>query len=113
MLSIIGTYQNGYLKLEDDYTTVNLVKVIVTFLEEVQEIKETINPKDKIIDSHDEISMSYAPTEIDFNNKRYILNSPLRCLFEKEEDYFIIQSEMLDIIGTGETKEDAELAFKQ
>ena len=33
--------------------------------------------------------------------------------FEKEEDYFIIQSEMLDIIGTGETKEAAELSFKQ
>ena len=57
--------------------------------------------------------MTYAPTEIDFNNKKYILNFPLRCLFGKEEDYFIIQSEMLDIIGTGETKEDAELSFKQ
>lgn len=36
MLSIVGTYQNGYLKLDKDYTTNNPVKVIVTFLEEVQ-----------------------------------------------------------------------------
>ncbi len=36
MLSIVGTYQNGYLKLEKDYATINPVKVIVTFLEEVQ-----------------------------------------------------------------------------
>ena len=36
MLSIVGTYQNGYLKLDKDYITNNPVKVIVTFLEEVQ-----------------------------------------------------------------------------
>lgn len=36
MLSIVGTYQNGYLKLDKDYSSVNPVKVIVTFLEEVQ-----------------------------------------------------------------------------
>ena len=36
MLSIVGTYQNGYLKLDKEYSTENPVKVIVTFLEEVQ-----------------------------------------------------------------------------
>lgn len=36
MLSIVGTYQNGYLKLDKDFSTKNPVKVIVTFLEEVQ-----------------------------------------------------------------------------
>lgn len=40
MLSIIGTYQNGHLKLDKDYLTINPVKVIVTFLEEVQSISE-------------------------------------------------------------------------
>ena len=40
MLSIVGTYQNGYLKLDKDYTTINPVKVIVTFLEEVQSQSE-------------------------------------------------------------------------
>ncbi|MDX2195002.1 MAG: hypothetical protein NW207_01175 [Cytophagales bacterium] len=36
MLSIVGTYQNGFIKLDKDYTTKNPVKVIVTFLEDVQ-----------------------------------------------------------------------------
>ena len=36
MLSIVGTYQNGHLKLDKDYSTQKPVKVIVTFLEEVE-----------------------------------------------------------------------------
>jgi len=36
MLSIVGTYQNGNLKLDKDYTAKNPVKVIVTFLEEIE-----------------------------------------------------------------------------
>ena len=40
MLSIVGIYQNGYLKLDKDYTSQNPVRVIVTFLEEVQSKSE-------------------------------------------------------------------------
>jgi len=40
MLSIVGTYQNGNLKLDKDYLTDNPVKVIVTFLEEVQSVSD-------------------------------------------------------------------------
>ena len=40
MLSIVGTYQNGHLKLDKDYSTINPVKVIITFLEEVQSNSE-------------------------------------------------------------------------
>ena len=36
MVSLLGVYQNGYLKLDKDYPTSAPVKVIVTFLEEVQ-----------------------------------------------------------------------------
>ena len=42
MLSIVGTYQNGYLKLEKDYSNNSPVKVIVTFLEEVQSTSENV-----------------------------------------------------------------------
>ncbi len=35
MLSIVGTYQNGYLKLDKDYSTNTPVKVIITFLEDI------------------------------------------------------------------------------
>ena len=40
MLSIVGTYQNGYVKFDKDYSTINPVKVIVTFIEEVQSNSE-------------------------------------------------------------------------
>ena len=36
MVSVEGTYQNGYLKLDKDYSTNNPVKVIVTFLEDTR-----------------------------------------------------------------------------
>ena len=40
MLTLVGTYINGYLKLYKEYTTEQPVKVIVTFLEEVQNNSE-------------------------------------------------------------------------
>ena len=36
MVAVVGTYQNGYVKLDKDYSSNNPVKVIVTFLEDVQ-----------------------------------------------------------------------------
>lgn len=40
MIAVIGTYQNGYVKLDKDYLTNNPVKVIITFLEDVQSYSE-------------------------------------------------------------------------
>ncbi len=36
MVALVGTYQNGYVKLDKDYLSNNPVKVIITFLEDVQ-----------------------------------------------------------------------------
>ncbi len=36
MLTAVGTYQNGFVKLDKDYSTKNPIKVIITFLEEVE-----------------------------------------------------------------------------
>ena len=58
-------------------------------------------------------TISYSPSVIVHNDISYILNFPLRCLLEKEEDYYLIQSELLDIVGTGETEEEAELSFAE
>jgi hypothetical protein len=60
-----------------------------------------------------QLSLSYSPETISINNKKYTLNYPLRCLFEKEEDYYIINNEQLDIIGTGLSREDAETNFSE
>ena len=40
MLAVVGTYQNGYVKLDKDYTSDNPVKIIITFLEEVESKNE-------------------------------------------------------------------------
>jgi hypothetical protein len=40
MLSIAGTYQNGYVKLDRDYPTNTPVKVIVTFTEDKESTSE-------------------------------------------------------------------------
>ncbi|MCF0054391.1 hypothetical protein [Dyadobacter sp. CY356] len=36
MVTVVGTYQNGYVKLDNDFPSDNPVKVIVTFLENVE-----------------------------------------------------------------------------
>ena len=36
MLTAVGTFQNGFVKLDKDYSTENPIKVIITFLEDVE-----------------------------------------------------------------------------
>ncbi|GLU54533.1 hypothetical protein [Dyadobacter frigoris] len=36
MVAVVGTYQNGYVKLDNDFPSDNPVKVLVTFLEDVE-----------------------------------------------------------------------------
>jgi predicted RNase H-like HicB family nuclease len=55
----------------------------------------------------------FATDSISFGKKTYVLAFPLRCKLEKEDDYFIIQSEMLDIVGTGKTIDEAENNFSE
>ncbi len=57
--------------------------------------------------------MNYQLTSLIFGNKIYNLRFPLRCKFENEEGFYTIQSELLDIIGTGETEDEAENTFGQ
>ncbi|MCW3107786.1 MAG: hypothetical protein JWQ09_2292 [Segetibacter sp.] len=56
---------------------------------------------------------SFVTDTIMFNNRTYNLSFPLRCKLEKEDDYFLIESEMLDIVGTGKTIDDAEKNFSE
>src|SRR5690606_623287 len=57
----------------------------------------TTYPKEKY-------SLEYSPKVIVHESTKYILKHPLRCLFEKEDDYFIIHAELLNLIGTGLTE---------
>ena len=63
--------------------------------------------------SGNKFSLEYAPVVIVAGTVKYFFKYPLRCLFEKENNYFIIQSEMLEVIGTGLTEDDAEKSFAE
>jgi len=56
-------------------------------------------------------AMEYAPVVIVCESSKYFLTKPLRCLFQSEDNYYVIQCELPDLIGTGETKDEAEEAF--
>ncbi len=85
----------------------------------VGKIRKTINSKGKIrqkvLDTYskEKFSLEYAPQEITSRGTKYILKYPLRCLFEKEDNYYVIHSEFLGIIGTGLTENDAEESFSE
>lgn len=42
MIAVFGTYQNGSIKLDKDYKSDNPVKVIVTFLEDIETESENM-----------------------------------------------------------------------
>jgi hypothetical protein len=81
----------------------------------IQISKRDGKTKRKIIDTYSgkKFSLEYAPDVIVTEARKYHLKHPLRCLFEKEDNYYIIQSEMLGIIGTGLTEDDAEKSFSE
>lgn len=58
-------------------------------------------------------SPGYNTDIIVHNNKAYILAFQLRCKLEKEDGYYVIESEMLDIVGTGKTLDEAEKNFSE
>lgn len=58
-------------------------------------------------------SIGYAPDKIIIDDMTYNLRYPLRTSFKKEDDYFVIQSEVYDIIGTGLTEVEAEKSFAE
>ena len=91
--------------VKEEYEAVAKVKVI----KRGNEIKRTT--KDIFDTKHGE--PGYATEIIVYNSISYILAFPLRCKLEKEDDYFVIQSEMLDLVGTGKTIDEAEINFSE
>lgn len=73
--------------------------------------KITRSTKDIFDTKHGE--PGYAFDTIVFEKVCYILAFPLRCKIEKEDGYYVIQSEMLDIAGTGKSIDEAEKNFAE
>lgn len=74
---------------------------------------EKVKNKTEQIYTKSNTTLSYSPDVIVHDNVSFILNFPLRCSLEKEDNYYLIQSELLDIVGTGETEDDAEANFAE
>lgn len=82
-----------------------IIKIITKGDKSTNRIKEIFLPEHH--------SLSYSPEIINLKDIQYILNYPLRCLFEKEDGYYIINNELLDIIGTGVSQDEAEENFNE
>ena len=57
--------------------------------------------------------LSYSPDIIVSAQRIYSLYSPLPSKLSKEDEYVMIENEMLGIVATGKTEEDAEEDFAQ
>ncbi len=85
----------------------------------VARVKLTTDPTGKRRQKIDELFeqsktvLSFAPEIIVFKDRVYNLKWPLHCALEHDEDGYTIGSEMLGIIGTGETVDSAEESFSE
>lgn len=91
--------------IKEEYEAVAKIKVVKRGTQITRTTKDMFDTK------HGE--PGFATNSISYGNKTYVLAFPLRCKLEKEDDYFVIQSEMLDIVGTGKTIDEAENNFSE
>ncbi|WP_020598126.1 hypothetical protein [Spirosoma panaciterrae] len=63
--------------------------------------------------SDKQAAISLAPDQILSHTHTYRLISPLRCLLEKEDDYYVLTCELLDLVGTGLSIEEAQQSFAE
>lgn len=77
--------------------------------------RENGNVQTKITSVFEDVhaGLSYSTDQIKHKGKVYELYSPIRCKFSQEADYFLIESEQLDIVGTGKTVDEAEKNFAE
>ncbi|HLF45002.1 MAG TPA: hypothetical protein VI548_01155 [Chitinophagaceae bacterium] len=68
-------------------------------------------PQEMFVGKH--ADTAFSTETIVHNNWAYVLSSPLLCKLEKEDNYYVIESEMLGIVGTGLTIDDAEQNFSE
>jgi hypothetical protein len=74
--------------------------------------KKTSNRIQEIISGQGH-TIAYSPEIINVSDKQYILKFPLHCSFIKEDDFYVIKNELIDITATGLTVEEVELDFNE
>jgi hypothetical protein len=101
MTKIINLEENE----KTEHTAIARVKVTTNGKTSKNKIQEIISEK-----SH---TIAYSPDVININDKQYFFNFPIHCSFEKEEDYYIIKNELIDITATGMTIDEVEQNFNE
>ncbi|QDK82778.1 hypothetical protein EXU85_30885 [Spirosoma sp. KCTC 42546] len=87
---------------------VSFKKVVTTYRGDKKINSKTIEEY-----SDKQASLSLAPDMIISRTHIYHLFGSLRCLLEKEDDYYVMTCEILDLVGTGSTIEEAEQSFAE
>lgn len=65
------------------------------------------------IDQSERAEIPHTFESIIHKEKTYHLLSPLNCVLEKNEDGFIVESVLLGVVGSGDSREDAIKDFSQ
>jgi len=100
----IATERKALINQFNEVQDLALIRTIKSMLTSQRQAKTKNEAKIKQV-------LSYAPETIEINGTKYTLNYPLRCLFEKEDDHFIIKNELLDIYAVGDDEEEAKKDF--
>lgn len=103
----------------------DIKKKLLTEIIEVEEINEydgvgiihvsSVKGKErrKVKDIYRDMSIAYSTKFINYMEKVYKFNYPLYSYFGKEEDYYIIINEQLDITATGKDEMEAKINFAE
>ncbi|SHN27513.1 hypothetical protein [Chitinophaga sp. CF418] len=65
------------------------------------------------LNKNQSIMSSYSPNKIISGQRTYLLYSPLSSKLSQEDEYFMIENEMLGIVATGRTEAEAAQDFAQ
>ncbi len=86
---------------------------VVGFVKEFRKGEKTTQKR--VIESFSDsnFTLGYAPKKITTPTCVYYLRYPLISSFQKENNYYVIKSEMLDIIGTGRDENEAKASFAE
>ncbi len=97
------------INIEDDekseHNAIARIKVTTKGKTSKNKIQEIISEK-----SH---TIAYSPAIINVYDKQYIFHYPMHCSFIKEDDYYLIKNELIDITATGLTIDEAEQNFNE
>jgi hypothetical protein len=103
--NLLADIKKDELQIEEDY---GVAKIKYSTYSDGRRKKKLM---DEIRD-HD-AALSYTTDEIQYMGSVYKLNAHLNCKLEKEDNYYIIENNLLDIVGTGKSIEYAKLSFAE